>query len=575
MPGAANVDSRHETASLVCVGSNTEDSSLVVDGVPCDKGQPSSCPLLPDQSPATLHANSALQQKAPRQLRILYLAKFRGAESMPRIVRAFRALGHSVDALDERSIESPEALVELINHRTYDCLMFFEGRINPRTEQERHFPTGEGIAHVLRSVKIPGYTWYFDKVYDFDLNRSRELWMQKVAPLCRVAFVTDGALARHTDWGNWYVLRQGVSCEDVCPIEIPEDERRDVAFLGSIYGERAKELEPVAASLELDIISNAFGQELSRVLRSYKIILGPRYPSVPYYWSVRLYTVLGHGGFFLAPEIEGMREEGFIPGVHYAPLGDDPAADIRHWLERPAEREQIAKAGQDLVLSRFTYKHRVKELTQVIAETLPRQTGDRARGSVRFTPSRKASQPTVRHAPTAGKQDQSRLHESRFPTTHRPVARPAPAKAPSMDPLVSFCCALKNRGPHFRKLLDSLSRNGPSDRFEVVVADFGSDDVDLSELQSNCGLSFSLRPVSVEGAFSRSKGLNAAAAAARGGILFFVDADMVVPPEFPAIVRSKTARGRTYFPVCYSLDRGAEPAADASGRWRISGYGMC
>ena len=51
-----------------------------------------------------------------------------------------------------------------------------------------------------------------------------------------------------------------------------------------------------------------------------------------------------------------MREEGFAPGVHYAPLGDDPIHDIRYWLARPEERARVARQGQDLVLGRFTYQ---------------------------------------------------------------------------------------------------------------------------------------------------------------------------------------------------------------------------
>jgi hypothetical protein len=91
---------------------------------------------------------------------------------------------------------------------------------------------------------------------------------------------------------------------------------------------------------------------------------------VPGFWGNRVYVVLGHGGFFLAPEVEGMREEGLLPGVHYAPLGDDPVADVRSWLARPEERERVARAGQEFVLERFTYPRAARELCRVIEETL-------------------------------------------------------------------------------------------------------------------------------------------------------------------------------------------------------------
>src|SRR5207302_1185663 len=131
------------------------------------------------------------------------------------------------------------------------------------------------------------------------------------------------------------------------------------------------ELARVEAAFPVHSITGVYGADLGATIRGHKIILGPRFPSTPGYWSNRVYWVLGHGGFFLAPEVEGMRAEGFVPGVHFAPLRDDPAADVRYWLDRPDERDRIARAGQALVLERFTLGHRVAELCRVIAEMCP------------------------------------------------------------------------------------------------------------------------------------------------------------------------------------------------------------
>ena len=127
---------------------------------------------------------------------------------------------------------------------------------------------------------------------------------------------------------------------------------------------------PIRREFKVNVISQVFGRELSSVIRRHRIIIGPSYPSAAGYWSDRIYVVLGHGGFFLAPEVPGMRDEGLEPGVHYAALGDDPVRDIRYWLARPEERARIARQGQELVLSRFTYEDRVRELCAVIAATL-------------------------------------------------------------------------------------------------------------------------------------------------------------------------------------------------------------
>jgi hypothetical protein len=251
----------------------------------------------------------------------------------------------------------------------YDCLLFYKGRIAARSAEAVFAPTGEEIAAVMERSKVPCYTWYVDRAYQFAFQPSREAWMRRVAPLCRVAFVADEALAR-TDWARWHILREPIDHRTVQPLHVPESQRRPVAFIGQLYGSREEELAEVAREFPLEFITDTYGAALSPAILGYKIILGPRYPTVPGFWGNRAYVVLGHGGFLLAPEVEGMRADGILPGVHYAPLSDDPIADIRSWLQRPAERERIARAGQELVLRRFTYERAVQELCRVIEETL-------------------------------------------------------------------------------------------------------------------------------------------------------------------------------------------------------------
>jgi spore maturation protein CgeB len=65
-----------------------------------------------------------------------------------------------------------------------------------------------------------------------------------------------------------------------------------------------------------------------------------------------------------------MEAEGLIAGTHYASYDRDPREAIDYWLARPEERERITRAGQELVLNRFTYDRQVEELCRVIEETL-------------------------------------------------------------------------------------------------------------------------------------------------------------------------------------------------------------
>jgi hypothetical protein len=305
-----------------------------------------------------------------RTLRIMYLGDFGSSwRHETQAANALLELGHSVTRFHEYLMPSPSHVLKELNSGRYDCLLFYKGRIGARTTPEIFDNTGEAIAEVIQKTKVPCYTWYVDRALGFSCSPSREIWMRRVAPLCRVAFVADGALAQ-TDWARWHMLREPISRSSVQKLHVPEKDRRDLAFIGQLYGTRAEELTSIQAVFPIQVISGVYGSDLSPVLKSYRIILGPRYPTVPGFWGNRVYVVLGHGGFFLAPEVAGMSEEGILPGIHYAPLGEDPLADVGRWLPRPEERERIARAGQDLILSRFTYDRAVQELCRVIGETL-------------------------------------------------------------------------------------------------------------------------------------------------------------------------------------------------------------
>jgi 2-polyprenyl-3-methyl-5-hydroxy-6-metoxy-1,4-benzoquinol methylase len=308
--------------------------------------------------------------KAGRTLRIMYLGDFGSSWRHEALVaNALLEQGHAVSRFHEYLMPSVNHVVAELNSGRYDCLLFYKGRIAARTTEEVFSPTGETIAAVIERARVPCYAWYVDRAYQFDYQPSREVWMRRVAPLCRVVFVADGALAR-TDWARWHVLREPIDPRFVQHLHVPDARRKPLAFIGQLYGDRDQELVAVAGAFPLEFITGTYGAALSPAIQGFKIILGPRYPTVPGFWGNRVYVVLGHGGFFLAPEVEGMREEGIVAGKHYAPLGDDAVADVRAWLARPAERERIARTGQELVLRRFTYERAVRKLCRVIEETL-------------------------------------------------------------------------------------------------------------------------------------------------------------------------------------------------------------
>ncbi len=277
------------------------------------------------------------RRPARRKLRIMLLGDFGSSWRHEALTaNALLDLGHAVSRFHEYLMLSVERVAAEVNSGRYDCLLFYKGRVGARSLEEVFAPTGEAIAAVIERARVPCYTWYVDRAYQFDFQPAREAWMRRVAPLCRVAFVADGALAG-TDWARWHILREPIDPGVVQRLCVPDDQRKPLAFIGQLYGNRADELAAITTAFPLEFITGTYGAALSAAIQGHKIILGPRYPTVPGFWGNRVYVVLGHGGFFLAPEVEGMRDEGFLPGVHYAPLGDDPVADVR-LLARPARR---------------------------------------------------------------------------------------------------------------------------------------------------------------------------------------------------------------------------------------------
>lgn len=323
---------------------------------------PAGCP-----QPARAQLTS---REKPRLLRLLYLGDFSTAwrhEAQAAI--ALEDLGHTVARLHEHLMPSVDHVRSVIEQGRYDCLLFYKGRIGARSAEDRLRPTGETIESLLRDLPIPAYTWYVDRAFHFDFDPSRERWMRRVAPLCRVAFVADGPLTAEP-WARWHLLREPITPTFVQRLFVEESERRDIAFIGQLYGPREKELQDVEREFAVTFINGVYGSDLSAEIPSYRVILGPRYPCVPGYWGNRIYVVLGHGGFFLAPEVAGMREDGFIPGVHFALLGEEAAEDVRYWLPRAAQRARIARAGQDFVLRSHTYRRAAEELCRVILDTM-------------------------------------------------------------------------------------------------------------------------------------------------------------------------------------------------------------
>ncbi len=146
--------------------------------------------------------------------------------------------------------------------------------------------------------------------------------------------------------------------------------------------------------------------------------------------------------------------------------------------------------------------------------------------------------------------------------------------------MISICTTIKNRSRltvegrelHlFPRCVESIRASVGEVPCELVVADWQSDDWPLDQWLPAAAGPIPVRILQLEGTFSRGKGLNAAASAARGDLLFFVDTDVLLSSQ---VVRSgieHARNGKAYFPIIYSYDS----MHHTTGRWCDGGYGHC
>lgn len=128
--------------------------------------------------------------------------------------------------------------------------------------------------------------------------------------------------------------------------------------------------------------------------------------------------------------------------------------------------------------------------------------------------------------------------------------------------MISVCIPVKNRAKQLKrcvKRLESLKGD-----IEIVVADFRSDDTDY-------GTWFKHKLVVLDDDFfSIGRGKNAAAEAASGDILFFLDADCIVPQHLIDRINEIVPAGGVYAPI---MNMQAEKGG-TRGEWAIHSFGQ-
>jgi len=183
-----------------------------------------------------------------------------------------------------------------------------------------------------------------------------------------------------------------VGCEPAShrPVVLTEEERRlwgsDVVFVGSHYPEREALFESLA---DFDFAlwgpgwenlrarsplrgrvrkAHTVPSEWLRIYSASRIVLATHYHDPDGRFAVhqaspRVFEVLACGGFLITDRQRDVFDL-FVDGVHLVGFDDaeDLRSKVRHYLDRPEERQAIAARGFEEAVARHTYVHRLEEL---------------------------------------------------------------------------------------------------------------------------------------------------------------------------------------------------------------------
>ena len=213
--------------------------------------------------------------------------------------------------------------------------------------------------------------------------------MPKIAYLIDVHLLTHTriAMARHFDVvflaqkdyvevfrqaGIPYVFWVPLACwpplHDVGPFE----RTLDLAYVGSFSaeeGERRRDLfSRLAERFPNHLIQRCWPREMARIYGRAKIVVNA---CINRDINMRVFEALASGALLITDEAEGL-EDLFEDGKHLVIYRDDEDVfeKVAYYLEHAGERERIAEAGRELVLSKHTYTHRIEAIERLSEDVL-------------------------------------------------------------------------------------------------------------------------------------------------------------------------------------------------------------
>lgn len=232
----------------------------------------------------------------------------------------------------------------------------------PRDGFDLYLNIDDGLRYRLPSSLHPSAWWAIDTHLDFD-------WYRTKAPDFDFVFTAqrDGAeLLRREgiETARWLPL----ACNPELHRKQDLDKLYDVSFVGNLFpGPRSELIGRLKECFPAMFVGQEYGEAMARVYSQSRTVFNR---SIRNDLNMRVFEALACGSLLVTNDLEGNgQEELFHAGEHLVVYRDaeDLVEQIRWHLAHEEERERIAAAGRQLVLTQHTYRHRMERILDEVS----------------------------------------------------------------------------------------------------------------------------------------------------------------------------------------------------------------
>ena len=154
-----------------------------------------------------------------------------------------------------------------------------------------------------------------------------------------------------------------LACDPEIHGKAPLEKTHDVGFVGSLTSGRRVDLLMKLAQRAQVRYGRLFLREMADFFCRSHIVFNN---AIKDDLNMRVFEAMCAGSMLLTDHADGL-DEFFKDGEHLAIYDDDNIAEVaERYIDNPDEREKIAEAGRQAVLSAHTYSHRVDEIVRVM-----------------------------------------------------------------------------------------------------------------------------------------------------------------------------------------------------------------